>query len=123
MSDLKLSEIMAMQIELQDKHKGKWAPLTPEYGRSCLLWMVEELGEAVAIVKKSDEKLIMTDDKIRSALAEEFADIFMFMNDALMCYGISASDFSEAYMKKHAKNMKRDWDKSEAEFSEHLRTK
>ena len=123
MSDLKLSEIMVMQKELQDKHKGKWAPLTPEYGRSCLLWMVEELGEVVAIVKKSDEKLIMSDEKIRSALAEEFVDILMFMNDALICYGITASDFSEAYLRKHARNMNRDWDSSEAEFSEHLREK
>ena len=123
MPDLKLSEIMAMQKELQDKHKGKWTPLTPEYGRSCLLWMVEELGEVVAVVKKSDEKLIMTDEKIRSALAEEFVDILMFMNDALMCYGITSSEFSEAYIRKHTKNMCRDWDKSEAEFSEQLRSK
>lgn len=123
MADLKLSEIMAMQKELQDKYKGKWAPLTPEYGRSCLLWMVEELGEVVAVVKKSDEKLIMSDEKIRSALAEEFADILMFMNDALICYGITASDFSEAYIRKHTKNMSRDWDKSEAEYSEGLRSR
>ena len=27
--DLKLSEIMEMQRKLQEKHKGKWAPLTP----------------------------------------------------------------------------------------------
>ena len=121
MPDLKLSDLMAMQQELQDKHKGKWAPITPEYGRSCLLWMVEELGEVIAIVKKSDEKLIMSDEKIRAALAEEFVDVLMFMNDALMCYGLTASDFAEAYIRKHAKNMNRDWDKSEAEFSEKLR--
>ena len=120
MSDLKLSEIMAMQKELQDKHKGKWSPLTPEYGRSCLLWMVEELGEVVAIIKKSDEKLILSDKKIHSALAEEFVDILMFMNDALMCYDITASEFSDAFIKKHTKNMGRDWEQTDSEFLDQL---
>ena len=123
MSDLKFSEIMAMQKELQDKHKSEWAPLTPEYGRSCLLWMVEELGEVISVVKKCDEKVIMADEQVRSALTEEFVDVLMFMNDALMCYGITASQFSDAYLKKHAKNMKKDWNETEAEFTENLRKK
>jgi len=121
--DLKFSEIMAMQKQLQDKHEGKWTPLTPEYGRSCLLWMVEELGEVVSIIKKNDIELIMHDGKIRSELTEEFVDILMFMNDALICYGITANDFCDAYTKKHAKNMSRDYDKTNAEFSEQLRSK
>ena len=121
MSDLKLSEIMDMQKELQDKHRGEWTPLTPEYGRSCLLWMVEELGEVISIVKKCDEKVIMRDEKVRSALIEEFVDVLMFMNDALICYGITANQFSDIYLKKHAKNMKRDWNDTEAEFIKKLR--
>ena len=123
MADLKLSEIMDMQKELQDKHKGEWTPLTPEYGRSCLLWMVEELGEVVAVVKKCDEKIIMTDNKVRMALAEEFVDVLMFMNDALICYGITANEFSDAYLRKHAKNMKRNWKQTESEYTEKLRAK
>jgi len=123
MADLRFSELIAMQKELQDKHIGEWAPLTPENGRSCLLWMVEELGEVISIIKKSDEKLIMTDEKIHRALREEFADVMMFMVDALICYGISASDFSEAFIKKHAKNMKRDWKITEAEFNDILRAR
>ena len=123
MADLKLSEIMAMQKELQDKHKGEWTPLTPEYGRSCLLWMVEELGEVVAIVKKCDEKNIMADNKIRMTLAEEFVDVLMFMNDALMCYGITAKEFSDAFLRKHAKNMERDWNQTDSEYTERLRSK
>lgn len=45
MSDLKISEIMSMQKELQEKYKGQWMTLTPENGRSSLLWLIEELGE------------------------------------------------------------------------------
>ena len=120
MPDLTLSQIMSMQKALKAKHPD-WTPLTPEYGRSCMLWMVEELGEAVAIVKKCDEKLIMQDEKIRAALAEEFADVLMFMNDALICYGITAEEFAAACIKKHERNMNRDWDKTWAAFAEKLR--
>ncbi len=116
MPDLKLSEIMQMQRELQDKHKGQWTPLTPEYGRSSLLWMVEELGEVVSIVKKRKEAAIMTNPEVRAAFTEEFVDVLMFMNDALMCYGITAEDLSAAFLKKHAKNMGRDWNVEEANY-------
>ncbi len=37
MADLKLSEIMAMQKELQEKYKEKWTPLCAENGRNSLL--------------------------------------------------------------------------------------
>jgi NTP pyrophosphatase (non-canonical NTP hydrolase) len=114
--DLKLSEIMEMQKQLQDKHKGKWTPLTPDYGRSCLLWMIEEIGEVVSILKKRGETYVMKDPVIREAFVEEFADILMFMNDAFMCYGISASEISNAFLKKHTKNMGRDWEKEEAAY-------
>jgi len=113
--DLRLSEIMEMQRQLQAKHKGEWAELTPEYGRSCILWMIEEFGELVSVIKKRGETYIMTDPYIRAAFLEEFADVLMFMNDAFMCYGISASEFSEAYIKKHNRNMGRDWAKEEDE--------
>ena len=115
-ADLKLSEIMEMQKQLQEKHKGIWAPLTPDYGRSCLLWMVEELGEVVSVIKKRGETYIMTDPIIREAFIEEFVDILMFMNDALLCYKISPSALSNAFIKKHNRNMNRDWEKEEAMY-------
>lgn len=114
--DLKLSEIMEMQRQLQAKHKGEWTPLTPDYGRSCLLWMVEELGEIVSVIKKRGETNIMVDPVIREAFIEEFADVLMFMNDALMCYEIRAEDLSDVILKKHNKNMSRDWEKEEATY-------
>jgi|GEM_PF-320786 len=115
-SDLKLSEIMQMQKQLQEKHRGKWAPLTPDYGRSCLLWMVEELGEIVSVIKKRGETYVMADSAIREAFIEEFVDVLMFMIDALLCYKISPSALSNAFLKKHSKNMNRDWEKEEASY-------
>ncbi len=109
MPDLKLSEIMSMQKELQEKYKGKWIPLSVENGRSCLLWMIEEMGEAISIIKKRGENDIMNDDAVRSAFVEELVDIMMFYNDTLICYGITSDELSEAFVKKHVKNMGRDF--------------
>ena len=115
-ADLKFSEIIKMQKQLKEKHKDDWTPLTPGYGRSCLLWMVEELGEIVSVIKKRGETYIMNDPIIREAFIEEFADTLMFMTDAMICYGITASEFSEVYLKKHKRNMNRDWIKEEAGY-------
>ncbi|ERI91843.1 hypothetical protein HMPREF1982_02886 [Clostridiales bacterium oral taxon 876 str. F0540] len=109
MSDLKLSEIMSMQQELQEKYKGKWAPLSVENGRSCFLWMIEEMGEAIAIIKKRGEQAIMDDSEVRQAFVEELVDVMMFYSDALACYGITSNELSEAFIKKHSKNMGRDF--------------
>lgn len=109
MQDLKLSEIMAMQQELQEKYKGKWTPLSVEYGRSCLLWMIEEMGEAIAIIKKRGDRDIMNDSAVREAFIEELVDVMMFYNDTLACYEITADELSKAFVKKHLKNMGRDF--------------
>ena len=34
----------------------------------------------------------------------------MYFSDALLRYGISAEELSEVYLRKHAKNMGRDFD-------------
>lgn len=109
MQDLKLSEIMSMQKELQEKYKDKWTPLSVENGRSCLLWMIEEMGEAISIIKKRGENDIMNDDTVRAAFVEELVDVIMFYNDALICYGITSDELSKAFLKKHFKNMGRDF--------------
>lgn len=116
MADLKLSEIMSMQKELQEKYKGKWTPLSKENGRSCLLWMIEEMGEAISIIKKRGEDSIMKVDAVRAAFVEEMVDVMMFYNDALICYGITTHELSEAFVKKHLKNMGRDFINEHKEY-------
>lgn len=120
MPDLKLSEIMSMQHELQEKNKGKWTPLSVSEGRSCLLWMIEEMGEAIAIIKKRGEKAIMSDSAVREAFIEELVDVMMFYNDALACYEVTSEELSEAFIKKHLRNMERDYI---AEYKDYLHTK
>lgn len=116
MSDLKLSEIMSMQKELQEKYKGKWTPLSVENGRNCLLWMIEEMGEAISIIKKRGEADIMNNAAIRAEFVEELVDVMMFYNDALICYGITSEELSDAFTKKHLKNMNRDFIREHKEY-------
>lgn len=43
MSDLKVSEMMKMQLDLWELHKDEWAPMEAQYGRNFLLWMIEDM--------------------------------------------------------------------------------
>ena len=38
---------------------------------------------------------------------EELADVLMYYNDVLLCYGITADELKAAYTEKFEKNMKR----------------
>lgn len=53
--DLSVSEMMELQRALFSRHKGKWSPMESEYGKDFLLYMVEEIGEVIAILKKKGE--------------------------------------------------------------------
>lgn len=109
MPDLKISEMLEMQKELFEPHKDKWYPLEPEYARNFILFMVEELGEAIAVIKKKGDFAIMEKPAVRNAFCEEMSDVLMYFNDTLLRYGITADEISEAYIRKHEKNMGRDY--------------
>ena len=108
--DLKVSDMMDMQRELWELHRDKWSPMEPEYGRNFLLWMVEELGEVIAIVKKKGDAAIAADPAVRGAFTEEMSDVLMYFMDTLLRYGVSPQELSEAYLNKHGANMGRDYD-------------
>lgn len=116
MSDLRISEMQKMQLELWEKYKDKWSPLTPEYARESILWMIEELGETIAIIKKRGEKDIMTDSDLRGKFVEELVDVYMYFNDILLRFGVSPEEISNAYVRKFEKNMKRDFDKEHSNY-------
>lgn len=105
--DLKISEMLNMQRELQDAHREDWGGLSPESGPRQLLWALGEMGELIDIIKKKGERDIMSDERTRAWFAEEFVDVMMYMNDILLCFGISADDISRAYAGKHEYNMRR----------------
>ena len=107
--DLRISDLLGMQEELQEKYKGIWEPVEPERARLQLLWLVEELGEVVSVVKKRKVEGIMEDPAVRSHFLEEMSDVLMYFTDVLLCLGVTAEEFSAAYEAKHQRNMRRDF--------------
>lgn len=107
MTDFGLNEMQEMQKKLQNKYKEQWEPISPETGKNKLLWMVGEIGEVIDIIKKHGGEKICTDAGLRKELTEELADVLMYYNDVLLCYGISADELKKSYQKKFENNMKR----------------
>ena len=107
MSDFSINEMLEMQRTLQETYKDKWEPICPETGKNKLLWMTGEIGEVIDIVKKNGHQNATQDPALRSALVEELADVLMYYNDILLCYGISAQELKESYTEKFRRNMKR----------------
>ena len=107
MKDFSINEMLELQRQLQDKYKDKWEPISPETGRNKMLWMIGEIDEVIDIVKKHGGSKATNDIEIRKHLIEEMADVLMYYNDILLCYGITAKELKDAYTEKFKKNMNR----------------
>lgn len=107
MDDFGIKEMLEMQKALQDKYKDIWEKISPEVGQNKLLWMIGEIGEVIDIIKKHDGAIACQDKELRTELIEELADVLMYYNDVLLCYGISAEELRQSYIAKFEKNMKR----------------
>ena len=107
MADFSINEMQEMQKALQEKYKHKWEPICPEIGKNKLLWMIGEVGEVIDIVKKYGGEKACTDAELRKHLVEEMADVLMYYNDVMLCYGISADELKQTYSEKFEKNMNR----------------
>ncbi len=107
MGHFSISDMLAMQQALQKKYKDKWEPICPEAGKHKLLWMLGEVGEVIDIIKKNGDQKAVEDTALRQHLVEEMADVLMYYNDVLLCYGISEEELKEAYTAKFEKNMTR----------------
>ena len=107
MADFAISEMRSMQEALQERYKDKWEPITPGTGQNKLLWMIGEIGEVIDIIKKNGAQKATVDSETRKELVEEMADVLMYYNDVLLCYGITADELKKAYIGKFEKNMKR----------------
>ncbi len=113
--DLSISQMLQMQRDLYALHADSWNPLEPEYGKDSVLFMVEEIGEAIAVIKKKGSSAIMEDPVVREAFLSELADILMYYHDILLRYQISAEELSYAFLQKHAHDLTRDYTKEYGE--------
>ena len=107
MSDFGINEMQEMQKALQETYRHKWEPVCPETGQNKLLWMIGEIGEVIDIVKKYGGAKACTDPEHKKDLVEEMADVLMYYNDVLLCYGITADELKKAYTEKFNRNMTR----------------
>ena len=107
MSNFSINEMQSMQKELQDKYKEKWERICPETGKIKFFWMIGEIGEVIDIIKKNGDKSTVADSSVREHLIEEMADVLMYYNDVMLCYGITEDELKQAYIEKFQKNMKR----------------
>ena len=107
MADFSINEMLDMQKRLQNQYKDKWEKISPETGKHKLLWMIGEIGEVIDIVKKHGDIKASSDAELRKDLVEEMADVLMYYNDVMLCYGISADELKQAYTAKFEKNMTR----------------
>lgn len=107
MTDFTINDMQEMQKRLQDKYQDQWEPISPETGKNKLLWMIGEIGEVIDIVKKYGDIKAISDSETRKKLVEEMADVLMYYNDVMLCYGISAEELKQSYTGKFEKNMTR----------------
>ena len=107
MTEFTIQEMQKMQKALQEKYKHNWEPICAEIGQNKLLWMIGEIGEVIDIVKKNGGQKACSDEAIRKDLIEEMADVLMYYNDVMLCYGITADELKASYTEKFERNMKR----------------
>ena len=84
------------------------AMISPEY---CHRQLAEECTElahaALKMVRVMNHETPKAPEEAMEALIEEMADVLMYYNDVMLCYGITADELRQAYTEKFEKNMKR----------------
>lgn len=109
MSGLDFGQMQDFQKQLHTHYDGNWECLSPDSGRSYMLWMMIEAGEAADIIKKEGDQAIMDDPEQRHHFVEELCDVMMYFNDLALCYGVTPEEIETVYREKHQRNMTR-WD-------------
>ena len=107
MSEFTMEHMQDMQRTLQDKYKAKWEPVCPRTGQNKVLWMICETGEVIDILKKKGYQQVMDDPDVRRDFVEELADVLMYYNDVMLCYGITPEELKQSYEAKFERNMTR----------------
>ncbi len=108
-NDLTISQMKQMQFELYEKNKEKWNDMEPNAAKNHLLYMVEEMGECISIIKKKGIDEIMKNEAIRNRFTEEMADVLMYYIEVLNRLNITSEELSNAYKQKHQTNLNRNY--------------
>ena len=114
-NNLSISEMQNMQYELYEANKDKWGEKTPNQAKSHILYMIEEIGECIAIIKKKGIDAIMENPDVRSRFLEEITDVQNYYIEVLNRLNITPEEFSNAYIEKHNFNMNRNYENDNKE--------
>lgn len=114
--ELSIKDALQMSQTLWENNKDSWDPMTPEFGRDSILYMIEEIGEVISLIKKKGEPEIIKNGDVRQRFIEEMCDVLMYYSDVLNRFDISSRDFSQVYYEKFNKNMERDFIKDHSEI-------
>lgn len=109
--DLSISQMMQMQKDLFSLHQDTWPSMEPEYGKDYILFMVEEIGEVISVLKKKGSTAVMEDPIIRDVFLSEMADVLMYYHDILLRFHVTPEEIAQAFTKKHLSNKNRDYEK------------
>lgn len=113
--DLSISEMQKMQLDLYEQNKEKWGEMKPNNAKSHILYMIEEIGECISIIKKKGIASIMENQNVRSRFLEEITDVQNYYIEILNRLKITPEEYSNAYIEKHNINMKRNYEKDNKE--------
>ena len=112
---MEFGDFLKMQHDLAVEKGWIW-DRTPENGPYSLLWSMDELGEAISIIKKKGSFGIMENPSVREHFIEEIADHMMYVLDMMECYSVTAEEFEKIYVKKFERNMGRSWSENAAMY-------
>lgn len=107
--DLSISEMKHLQSELYEVNKEYWGEKYPKDAKNYILYMVEELGECISIIKKKGIEKIMEDKNVRDRFLEEITDVQNYYIEVIDRLKITPEEFSDAYIRKHNFNMNRNF--------------
>lgn len=113
--DLSISEMQKMQLDLYEQNKEKWGEMKPNDAKSHMLYMIEEIGECISIIKKKGIASIMENQNVRSRFLKEITDVQNYYIEILNRLKITPEEYSNAYIEKHNINMKRNYEKDNKE--------
>ncbi|WDV46879.1 MazG nucleotide pyrophosphohydrolase domain-containing protein [Clostridiaceae bacterium M8S5] len=106
---MNIEEMLNLSKLLWESNKERWSPMEPEYSKDFLLYMVEELGEVIAIIKKKGINSIMENEEIRERFIEEMGDVMMYYMDVLNRFKVTSEEFTKVYKDKYDKNLIRNY--------------
>lgn len=113
--DLSISDMQKMQLELYEANKEKWNDMEPKAAKNHILFMIEEIGECISIIKKKGIDAIMEDKDIRARFVEEITDVQNYYIEVLNRLQITPEEYSKSYIEKHNSNMNRNYEKDNKE--------